>query len=85
MKSIVTSFLILFLLCSWDSGEKLELDIAGAWTVQLDSTDIGLQNGWQNKAFKQPMQLPGTTDDAELGVPNKLKTSLEKLQMSHLT
>lgn len=85
MKRIVTSFLILFLLCSWDSSDKLELDIAGAWTVQLDSTDIGLKNGWQNKAFKQPMQLPGTTDDAGLGVPNKLKASLEKLQMSHLT
>lgn len=85
MKHLVTSFLILFSLCSWDSSDKLELDIAGAWTVQLDSTDIGLQKGWQNMAFKQPMQLPGTTDDAGLGVPNKLKPSLEKLQMSHLT
>lgn len=85
MKRIVTSFLILFLLCSWNSSDKLELDIAGAWTVQLDSTDIGLQNGWQNKVFKQPIQLPGTTDDAGLGVPNTLKPSLEKLQMSHLT
>ncbi|WP_395048750.1 sugar-binding domain-containing protein [Flavobacterium sp.] len=85
MKRIVTSFLILFLLCSWNSSDKLELDIAGAWTVQLDSTDIGLQNGWQNKVFKQLIQLPGTTDDAGLGVPNTLKPSLEKLQMSHLT
>ena len=85
MKHLVTSFLILISLCSWDSSDKLELDIAGAWTVQLDSTDIGLQKGWQNMAFKQPMRLPGTTDDAGLGVPNKLKPSLEKLQMSHLT
>lgn len=85
MKNIVTSFLILFLFCSWDSSDKLELNIAGDWTVQLDSTDIGLQNGWQNKAFNQQMQLPGTTDDAGLGIPNKLKPSLEKLQMSHLT
>ena len=85
MKRIVTSFLILFLLCSWNSSDKLELDIAGAWTVQLDSTDIGLQNGWQNKVFTQLIQLPGTTDDAGLGVPNTLKPSLEKLQMSHLT
>lgn len=85
MKLLLTSFLFLFMLCSWDSNDKLVLDITGEWTVQLDSTDIGLQNGWQNKMFKQVIQLPGTTDDARLGVPNKLQPSLEKLQMSHLT
>ena len=64
MKHILTAVLLLFLLCSWDSRDKLVMDIAGEWTVQLDSTGIGLQNGWQNKAFKQVMRLPGTTDDA---------------------
>jgi hypothetical protein len=85
MKQLLTSFLLIFLLCSWDSSDRLVLDIAGVWTVQLDSTDIGLQNGWQNKEFKQIMQLPGTTDDAKLGVANQLQPSLDKPQMSHLT
>ncbi|WP_225585071.1 glycoside hydrolase family 2 protein [Flavobacterium sp. MDT1-60] len=85
IKSIITSVLLLLFLCSWDSEDRRIMNIAGDWTVQLDSTDIGLQNGWQNKRFLQLMKLPGTTDDAGIGVPNKLKPSLEKLQMSHLT
>jgi len=85
IKYIITAVLCLLFLSSWDSREKMIIDIAGEWTVQLDSTDSGLKNGWQNMSFKQLMKLPGTTDDAGLGVPNKLKPSLEKLQMSHLT
>nr|WP_315239467.1 sugar-binding domain-containing protein [uncultured Flavobacterium sp.] len=85
IKPIITAVLLLLFLSSWDSKDKLIMNIAGDWTVQLDSTDIGLKNGWQNMSFKQLMKLPGITDDAGLGVPNKLKPSLEKLQMSHLT
>lgn len=85
IKHIITAVLLLLFLSSWNSGDKLVMNIAGDWTIQLDSTDIGLKNGWQNMAFKQLIKLPGTTDDAGLGVPNKLKPSLEKLQMSHLT
>lgn len=85
IKNIITALLLLIFLSSWDSREKTVMDISGEWTVQLDSTDSGLKNGWQNMSFKQLMKLPGTTDDAGLGVPNKLKLGLEKLQMSHLT
>ncbi|WP_246236248.1 sugar-binding domain-containing protein [Flavobacterium ajazii] len=85
IKHIIISVLLLLFLSSWDSEEKLIMNIAGDWTVQLDSSDIGLKNGWQNMSFKQLIKLPGTTDDARLGVPNKLKPALEKLQMSHLT
>lgn len=85
IKHTLLSVLFLVFLVSWDSEDKRVLNIAGDWTVQLDSTDIGLKNGWQNLNFKQPIKLPGTTDDAGIGVPNKLKPSLEKLQMSHLT
>jgi len=85
IKHIITAVLLLIFLSSWDSREKTVMDISGEWTVQLDSTDSGLKNGWQNMSFKQLMKLPGTTDDAGLGVPSKLKPSLEKLQMSHLT
>lgn len=85
IKHIITSVLLLVFLSSWDSKEKLIMNIAGDWTAQLDSTDIGLKKGWQNMSFKQSIKLPGTTDDARLGVPNKLTPTLEKLQMSHLT
>lgn len=85
IKYIITAFCCLFFLSSWDSRDKWVMNIAGEWTVQLDSTNSGLKNGWQNMNFKQLMKLPGTTDDAGIGVPNKLKPSLEKLQMSHLT
>jgi hypothetical protein len=85
IKHIITAVLLLVFLSSWDSGDKTVMNIAGDWTVQLDSTDIGLKNGWQNMSFKQQMKLPGTTDDAGLGIANTLKPSLEKLQMSHLT
>ncbi|WP_231131611.1 sugar-binding domain-containing protein [Flavobacterium hydrophilum] len=85
IKHIITSVLLLLFLSSWDSREKTVMDIAGEWTVQLDSTDVGQKNGWQNMSFKQLIKLPGTTDDAGLGIPNKLKPGLEKLQMSHLT
>nr|WP_315154666.1 sugar-binding domain-containing protein [uncultured Flavobacterium sp.] len=85
IKHIITAVLLLVFLSSWNSGDKLIMNISGDWTVQLDSTDIGLKNGWQNMTFKQLMKLPGTTDDAGLGVANKIKPSLEKLQMKHLT
>jgi len=88
IKHIVISVLLLLFLSSWGSGDsddKTILNIAGDWTVQLDSTDTGLKNGWNNSSFNQTIKLPGTTDDAGLGIANKLKPSLEKLQMSHLT
>ncbi|PKB17995.1 sugar-binding domain-containing protein [Flavobacterium sp. 5] len=85
IKPIITAVLLFLFLTSWDSDDKKVMNIAGDWTVQLDSADIGQKNGWQNMSFKQLIKLPGTTDDAGLGVANTLKPSLEKLQMSHLT
>lgn len=61
------------------------IDLSGTWTVALDSTDTGLSNGWENRAFAQPIQLPGTTDDAGIGTPCALDAKLEKPQLLHLT
>ena len=85
MKNILVLILTSFLLCSWSDKDKKGIDISGQWTVQLDSTDIGLQKGWQNTIFKQLVNLPGTTDDFGIGVPNKLKPALTRPQLSHLT
>ncbi|MCK9508184.1 MAG: hypothetical protein M0Q54_07080 [Pigmentiphaga sp.] len=62
-----------------------KIDISGNWAVQLDSMNVGITEGWNNKIFSQPVQLPGTTDDAGLGVPNMLEPRLEKPQLLHLT
>ena len=39
----------------------------------------------ENRAFAQPIHLPGTTDDAGLGTPCALDAKLEKPQLLHLT
>ncbi len=85
MKNILVIVLSSFLLCSWIPVDKKIIDISGQWTVQLDSTDIGLNKGWQNRVFEQKVNLPGTTDDFGIGVPNTLKPGLSKPQLSHLT
>ncbi len=85
MKNIVLLILSSFLLCSWSPRNPKIIDISGQWTVQLDSADIGLKNGWQNKDFQQKVFLPGTTDDFNIGIPNKLKLGISKPQLSHLT
>ena len=65
MKKILT---IAILLTMATSCAKVEistpesLSIAGSWQVSLDSL-----------ATFQPIQLPGTTDDAGLGEPNTLQ------------
>lgn len=85
MKNILIIVLSSFLLCSWIPVDKRTIDISGQWTVQLDSTDVGLNKGWQNRVFEQKVNLPGTTDDFGIGVLNKLKPGLSKPQLSHLT
>ena len=74
-------------LCAACAGRKSNagIDLSGTWTVALDSTDTGLDRGWENCAFDQPITLPGTTDDAGLGTPNTLEPKLEKPQLLHLT
>ncbi|MCD7937895.1 MAG: glycoside hydrolase family 2 [Tannerellaceae bacterium] len=85
MKHFLLLSLVLACCFSCQSTERDALDISGEWTVGLDSLDNGLERGWQAKAFSQSMRLPGTTDDAGLGIPNGLQPALEKPQLLHLT
>ncbi len=64
-------------------GERI--DLSGKWYVQLDSTDQGMYQGWENTHFIESINLPGTTDDAGLGVANHLQPQLTKPQLTHLT
>lgn len=62
-----------------------KLDLSGEWSVQLDSTDVGISEGWQGEIFGQTIVLPGTTDDAGMGTPNTLEAALTKPQLTALT
>ena len=61
------------------------LSLAGEWQVALDSLDVGVEQRWFEGGFTRRMPLPGTTDEAGLGIANTLAPSLEKPQILHLT
>ena len=79
---------ILFLLCIVVCNYVIAgntIDLGGVWKIALDSTDIGIKKKWYNNCFSDSIILPGTTDDAGLGITNQLLPLLEKPQMLHLT
>lgn len=84
MKKVLFYFLVLsqLVLCKIEAHQ---IDLSGKWTVKLDSTDIGIAEGWQGKLYDISMTLPGTTDDAGLGIPNTLQPELAKPQLLYLT
>ena len=69
---------IMFISCQ--QKDRNTLDLSGEWTVRLDSLDDGEVFGWYDRDFDQVIQLPGTMDDAGLGIPNTLEPRLEKPQ-----
>lgn len=85
----VGRYILLFIFCSLLSlssyGKENIIDLSGSWTVKLDSTDNGISQKWFLSTFSDQINLPGTTDDAEMGIPNLLKPELKKPQVSHLT
>lgn len=84
MKSLLASFL-LCLLVACERPEPTFIALDGEWEVALDSLNVGEAQGWNNKSFPTHLNLPGTTDDAGLGVADTLSLALRKPQMSHLT
>ena len=61
------------------------MNLAGHWSVGLDSADVGLSEKWNTRLFDLQMKLPGTTDMAGIGIPNRLGPELTKPQVLHLT
>lgn len=84
MKNILFCILVLsqMAICQIEAHQ---IDLSGKWTVKLDSTDIGISENWQGNLFEGSITLPGTTDDAGLGIPNLLQPELAKPQLLHLT
>ena len=62
-----------------------QISLAGKWNVALDSLSIGETAGWYREIPGRMIKLPGTTDEAGLGIPNALKPKMEKPQLTHLT
>ncbi len=79
-RTFITILSALFALsCSTPSST---IDLAGEWGVKLDSLDEGYS---PDIDFAATIKLPGTTDDAGLGVANTLTPELAKPQLTYLT
>lgn len=79
---LLTGCLFCLLSCTNNSSN---ISLAGEWSFALDSADTGIQENWHTQTFKNKITLPGTTDDAGIGIPNSLKPSIQKPQVLHLT
>lgn len=83
MRNTFLLAMIFVLVACTPSTDKI--DLSGIWTVRLDSADAGIVENWPGQLWDTPMQLPGTTDDAGLGVRSALEPELTKPQLLHLT
>ncbi|WP_299064580.1 sugar-binding domain-containing protein [uncultured Polaribacter sp.] len=88
MKSIRSIFTIFTILVVFSNCTKKvdKISLAGNWQVKLDSTDIGANENWASSAFKgQNINLPGTLDDAKIGIASTLKPAMNNYVLSNLT
>lgn len=60
--------------------------LAGSWQVQLDPKIIGMSQNWiaPEAKYDQSMQLPGTTDEAGLGVSLSMEPTVSKEGLARL-
>ncbi|MDD4970872.1 MAG: glycoside hydrolase family 2 [Paludibacter sp.] len=93
MKSITARHLVKFVLLVAFTFSNLnsglwaanKIDLKGVWRFKLDSTDVGISQKWFTGTLSDQINLPSTTDDAGIGVPNILLPELRRPQVSHLT
>ena len=53
--------------CFWLLAQPKTIDLSGNWQFALDSLGLGEKEEWFNKNLPLQIQLPGTTDEAQLG------------------
>ena len=78
---------LLFLLLSviLNSGRAMAdadvrtISLAGTWRFRLDPKNVGIEQQWYATRLPDEINLPGTTDEAKLGLPNPAKPSLDGL------
>lgn len=71
-------------LFSLKAGNNI-VQLSGEWTIYLDSSYNDLTKKNESVNHKGFIKLPGTTDDANIGLPNTLLPALEKPQVLRLT
>lgn len=81
--TIIVIVLLSLFSCSCKGEDRISL--AGEWQFLLDSENVGIRENWHSKEFTDQITLPGTTDDAQKGIPNTLEPSISKPQVLHLT
>ena len=78
-------FLALLLSVMLYSGQSLAgpgavtISLAGTWRFRLDPNKVGIQQQWHATRLPDEITLPGTTDEAKLGLPNTAKPTLADL------
>ena len=62
------------------------ISLSGSWQVSLDPKIIGLSQNWiaPEARFNQTLELPGTTDQAGLGVPLTMQATMSKEGLARL-
>ena len=60
------------------------ISLAGAWRFRLDPAKAGIEQKWYASRLPGEIKLPGTTDEAKLGLPNPAKPSLDGLYRPNL-
>ena len=55
------------------------ISLAGPWRFRLDPNSHGIQEHWYATRLPGEIHLPGTTDEAKLGLANTAKPSLDGL------
>lgn len=85
-KTNIYLLLIGLLICLFScQSNTSQISLAGEWEFALDSTDVGMDEGWHSQHLANTISLPGTTDDAGYGIANTLSPALQKPQVLHLT
>ena len=55
------------------------ISLAGTWRFRLDPSKVGVEQQWYATRLPKEIKLPGTTDEAKLGLPNTAKPTLDDL------
>ena len=65
---------------AWAASEPAAtVSLAGQWRFALDPNKEGLQKEYFKRDLPQTISLPGSTDEANAGIPNPAKPSLDGL------
>jgi beta-galactosidase/beta-glucuronidase len=60
----------------WADARSKHVSLSGEWAFRLDPKQEGLAQEWFATALPGRIKLPGTTDEAKLGIANTAKPTL---------